>query len=221
VRIHSHETVTRFQVAFDERETETLLAHPEWKLHISTKMAEHNGHQRLRGAAQLTRGQINDICDVLGINGREFMAGVYVGELPDTTQDARITETRRELAEQRAENGRLMSIVGQAMNPPVPTDMRADYIAAHLWLTKHGVAMLKDGKPATLTERVRMLLELADGRGERLERMEPIASLLADWEFAEIDRHDLARDDRLADRVCDALKAVEEAEKKAKEAGRG
>jgi hypothetical protein len=144
-------------------------------------------------------------------------------------------------------------------------DARKDLIAAHLWLTQHGVRMLTtDGHPATLTECVKLLAasrtealataedfnqqrvaavrmhetatqnavdakaraeyvtKQRDQFAEAIDRMQPIRSLLADWEFAELDRHDLARNDALADRVVEALRSVEAAEKKAKwEAGRG
>lgn len=163
-----------------------------------------------------------------------------------------------------SENGRLMELLGQAMNPPSPPDMRADYLAAWLHLTNAGVPVLVDGKPATLGERAKLLaasrdearrflaaemehnqrlgadnmrrmqrlgvqypsgldgvidrlIEERNAAEGRLERMEPIRSLLADWEFAELDRHDLARNDQLADRVCEALKAVEVNEAKVKE----
>jgi hypothetical protein len=73
-----------------------------------------------------------------------------------------ITCERAKLNDQRAENTRLMTLLGEAMNPPAPADMRADYLAAWLWLTDAGVPMLLDNRPTTLAERVKALVAQRD-----------------------------------------------------------
>jgi hypothetical protein len=75
MKIVKIECVTRYQINFTPAETRTLLAHPRWSAAISTRSSVHNGHgHNPAGCAMLTKKQINDVCDVLGINGREFMA---------------------------------------------------------------------------------------------------------------------------------------------------
>ncbi len=78
MRILRTETVVRYDVDFSPRETRTLKQHAKWSPLISTKASEHNGNVTI-GRATLTKRQINDVCDVLGINGREFMAMPRVG----------------------------------------------------------------------------------------------------------------------------------------------
>lgn len=74
MRIVKSETVVRYQVEFTPKETRTLLEHQDWRQIISTKSSRHNGYgSNPIGKAMLTKRQINDACDVLGINGREFM----------------------------------------------------------------------------------------------------------------------------------------------------
>jgi hypothetical protein len=75
VRIHKTETVVRYQVTFSPDETRTLMAHPEWQHVISTKCAVNNGHRgNAIGGATLTKRQLNDVCDVIGVNGRAVFA---------------------------------------------------------------------------------------------------------------------------------------------------
>lgn len=77
MKIVKIEHVTRYQVNFTPSETLTLLEHPDWRMVVSTKSSQHNGHgHNPAGCAMLTKKQINEVCDTLGINGREFMAGV-------------------------------------------------------------------------------------------------------------------------------------------------
>jgi hypothetical protein len=81
MRIVKVEYVTRYQINFTPNETRALLAHPEWSVIVSTKSSQHNGRgDRPSGCAMLTKKQINEVCDVLGINGREFMANATKGE---------------------------------------------------------------------------------------------------------------------------------------------
>lgn len=69
MRITQSATVVRYDVTFTPLETKLLLAHPAWRHRVAIT---GNGTNRY-GAATLTKSQINDVCDVLGINGREFM----------------------------------------------------------------------------------------------------------------------------------------------------
>jgi hypothetical protein len=70
MKLHKLETVIRYQVSFTPGETTRLLAHPKWQHRIG--VTQNRGRSRWAGAT-LTRSEINDVCDVLGINGREFL----------------------------------------------------------------------------------------------------------------------------------------------------
>lgn len=75
MKIVKVEVATRYQINFTPAETHVLLKHPKWSAIVSTKSSEHNGHgSNPAGCAMFTKKQINEVCDVLGINGREFMA---------------------------------------------------------------------------------------------------------------------------------------------------
>lgn len=69
MRILQQEVVTRYCVEFSPGETKALRKHPVWSLIIGLRS---NGGG-VTAAATLTKTQINQVCDVLGINGREFM----------------------------------------------------------------------------------------------------------------------------------------------------
>lgn len=76
MRIVKVEVVTRYQVEFTPAETRVLSKYERWAKVISITSSIHNGHGRNpMGRATLTKRQINDVCDELGVNGREFMAG--------------------------------------------------------------------------------------------------------------------------------------------------
>lgn len=80
MRIVKIEHVTRYQINFTPPETRVLMKHPTWSSVVSIKSSQHNGHGRNpAGCAMLTKKQINEVCDVLGINGREFMASYFGG----------------------------------------------------------------------------------------------------------------------------------------------
>lgn len=140
---------------------------------------------------------------------------------------AALVDVVAELADQRAENTRLMSLVGEAMNPPTG-DYRAEVIAAHLWLTQAGVPSAQ-----TLAERVKLLVEQRNDARDRLRvceeqfdalgeaneqnvRMEPLRTVLRSWDWAQ-----LLDDERIPDEaVMPLLRAfayVEAEENKAKE----
>lgn len=74
MKVHKVETVTRYQVTFDPRETALLLADEKWCHVVSTKCSVHNGTGGMFCAATLTKAQINQVCDLLGVNGREWFA---------------------------------------------------------------------------------------------------------------------------------------------------
>lgn len=75
MRIVKSETVVRYQVEFSPREMAVLDQHPNWcqVVHPCTKHGCDSW-----GAATLTKRQINDVCDALGVNGREFMASQVI-----------------------------------------------------------------------------------------------------------------------------------------------
>lgn len=73
MKINRTETVVRYDVTLTPWETSVLRNHSKWQAVVSIKSSEHNGGP-LFGCATLTRTQINDVCDVIGVNGREFMA---------------------------------------------------------------------------------------------------------------------------------------------------
>jgi hypothetical protein len=114
-------------------------------------------------------------------------AGISRADLPSFTLDEAAEHTPkcehnplvRELAEQRAENARLMTLVGQAMDPPQPVDMRTDYLAAHLRLVEADVQTPNDGREHTVADRVKLLAasrdEMAKERDENLGRADTFA----------------------------------------------
>ncbi len=73
MKIHSVETIVRYQVTFSPRETKLLRRRPKWANIISVASSKTKGGAWW-GCAQLTKSQISEICDILGINAREFMA---------------------------------------------------------------------------------------------------------------------------------------------------
>lgn len=162
-----------------------------------------------------------------------------------------VAKLQAELAAQRAENARLMDLLGHAMNPPAPADMRADYLAAHLWLTQEDVPMLIEGKPATLAERVKLLVAsrgearmlardaqlqamdrgasyqvavaARDDAAARLDRLDPLRTVLRSWDWAQ-----LLEDERIPDeavmpllRAFAHVEAEENKTKQAKESSNG
>lgn len=71
MKISTVETVTRYRVWFTPGELNKLRQHDDVSRWLfTTRTARGN----LMGHAQLTKSQINRVCDVLGINGREWMA---------------------------------------------------------------------------------------------------------------------------------------------------
>lgn len=75
-------------MSFTALEIDLLAKHPKWSTRIvagGTKM-DRRGGMRLqrRGQATLTRSEINDVCDVLGVNGREWLSKHVDGEEPPT-----------------------------------------------------------------------------------------------------------------------------------------
>lgn len=79
MKIHRAETVVRYHVSFLPHEAKVLDQHEVWSkvMHVRPARSYQANCQYHRGAeAALTRNQINDICDVLGVNGREFMASL-------------------------------------------------------------------------------------------------------------------------------------------------
>lgn len=74
MKIHRAETVVRYHVTLDPHEAKTIDQHPTLRTKIHVR-PDRGGGLYLRGAdAMLTRADINEICDALGVNGREFMA---------------------------------------------------------------------------------------------------------------------------------------------------
>ncbi len=70
MKVSTVETVTRYRVWFTPGEIRKLLE-PEDTRHwlFVTRTARGN----VQAHAQLTKSQINRVCDVLGVNGREWM----------------------------------------------------------------------------------------------------------------------------------------------------
>lgn len=75
MKIHKAETVIRYHITFTPREAAELAAHPDWAHRIKPNAARHGSAE-----AMLTRVQINQVCDVLAINGRELMAEYAAGD---------------------------------------------------------------------------------------------------------------------------------------------
>lgn len=74
MKIHRAETVVRYHITFDPREAKVIDEHPMLRNKIRVR-PDRGGGRYSRGAdAMLTRADINDVCDALGVNGREFMA---------------------------------------------------------------------------------------------------------------------------------------------------
>jgi len=74
MKIHRAETVIRYHITFDPHEAKMLDEHPTLrsKIHIRP---DRGGGRYSRGAdAMLTKSDINEACDALGVNGREFMS---------------------------------------------------------------------------------------------------------------------------------------------------
>ncbi len=71
MKIHKTETVVRYQVTFTPPEMKKLMAHDRWRHVVGLRREQGTGRW---GDASLTKRQFNDICDVLGYNGREMMA---------------------------------------------------------------------------------------------------------------------------------------------------
>lgn len=85
MKIHRAETVIRYQVSFTPHEVEKLCLHAKWRNRIGVRPAGH-GRSPGSGDAMLTKTEINDVCDVLGINGREYMAGLPEMEVPTSVE---------------------------------------------------------------------------------------------------------------------------------------
>lgn len=76
MRVNQVSTVTRYDLQFHPRETKLLLAHEKWRHRISVRAATNNKrHPNDQwGAATLTRTELSEVCDVLGVNSREWLA---------------------------------------------------------------------------------------------------------------------------------------------------
>ena len=86
VKIHRAETVVRYHITFEPHEAKVLDEHPtlRHKVHVRP---DRGGGRYSRGAdAMLTRSDINEACDALGVNGREFMAQYRDIERPTSTE---------------------------------------------------------------------------------------------------------------------------------------
>lgn len=81
MRILQREIVTRYMVSFTPGETKKLAAHPVWQHHIGRV-----GRGDKSSQATLSRKEINAVCDVLGVNGREFMATQLAKQIPGNGQ---------------------------------------------------------------------------------------------------------------------------------------
>lgn len=84
MKIHRAETVVRYHIAFDPHEAKDLDGHPVLRNKIHVR-PDRGGGRYSRGAdAMLTRSEINEVCDALGVNGREFMARYAGIETPSS-----------------------------------------------------------------------------------------------------------------------------------------
>lgn len=62
--------VTRYQVSFTSGETRRIAADPRWHNIIRP---HRTARGNLTALAMLTKVQINEVCDLLGVNGREWL----------------------------------------------------------------------------------------------------------------------------------------------------
>ena len=65
MRIDRHDVVVRYQVRFNERESEMLLEHPEWKRWLNVNQRTGDGNRTI---ATLTRTQLRAVVELLGID---------------------------------------------------------------------------------------------------------------------------------------------------------
>lgn len=75
MRIEKKSPVVMLQVAFDPGETRLLRAHPKWASRISVSGSRNNGHapDNLSGRMSVSRSQLQEIADVLGLKGDMFV----------------------------------------------------------------------------------------------------------------------------------------------------
>ena len=64
--------VTRYQVTFSPGETKQIAADKRWNNIIRPRKTNRGN---VTAMAMLTKSQINEVCDFLGVNGREWFAG--------------------------------------------------------------------------------------------------------------------------------------------------
>lgn len=84
MKIHRAETVVRYHVTFEPHEAKVLDSHPVLRTKVHVR-PDRGGGLYSRGAdAMLTKAEINDVCDALGVNGREFMAPYRNIETPSS-----------------------------------------------------------------------------------------------------------------------------------------
>lgn len=69
VKLQQIETVTRYQIYFDPPEAAVLARHPKWRHRIGRRKSGQPG-----GDATLTKTELSEVCDALGVNGREWLA---------------------------------------------------------------------------------------------------------------------------------------------------
>lgn len=69
MKLHRVQTVQRFDVTLEPEEAELLLAHPKWKHRVGNPKPPQTTRD-----ATLTKKELNAVCDVLGVNGREWLA---------------------------------------------------------------------------------------------------------------------------------------------------
>jgi hypothetical protein len=67
-----------------------LMAHPKWSRHISIVNSQGNGHAKGNetGKASLTRSQLRQVLEVLGMQTRDI-ADFLAGEAKRLTEDGR------------------------------------------------------------------------------------------------------------------------------------
>lgn len=69
MKLQQVETVVRYQVYLEPPEAAVLGRHPKWRHRIGRRKSGQPG-----GDATLTKTELSEVCDVLGVNGREWLA---------------------------------------------------------------------------------------------------------------------------------------------------
>lgn len=72
MRLAKIDTVTRYQVTFEPREVRVLQQHPKWRHRIGVRKTGWRG-----GDATLTKTELSEVADALGINAREWLTQVW------------------------------------------------------------------------------------------------------------------------------------------------